>query len=196
MQISRPKSRQPIPPDAQKVFEGVLFDVYQWQQEQYDGTFKTFEKLKRPDTVLVLPILEDGRIIVSRQEQPGVLPFFGPLGGQIDPGEDILEAAKRELLEESGYTASEFILWKSEHPLTKVDWVVYIFIAKDVRKIAEPSLDSGEKIELLFVTFDEFLAHAQNETFRDMAIVRELLHALVDPTKEARLRTLFVPVAR
>ena len=55
MEINRPQSKQPIPANAKKVFHGVIFDVYQWEQEMFDGTKEIFEKLKRPDTVVVFP---------------------------------------------------------------------------------------------------------------------------------------------
>src|SRR3989344_4305397 len=110
MKIERPKSKQPLPEHAKRVFKGAVFDVYQWEQELYDGTHKTFEKLKRPDTVVVFPVLDDGKILLTEQEQPGKEPFIGATGGKVEEGEDILEAVKRELLEESGYEAEEFIL--------------------------------------------------------------------------------------
>jgi 8-oxo-dGTP pyrophosphatase MutT (NUDIX family) len=61
-------------------------------------------------------------------------------------GEDILTAAKRELLEESGYEADEFVLWDAQHPVIKIDWVVYTFVAKGLRKVADLRLDGGERI--------------------------------------------------
>src|SRR3989344_6006543 len=100
-----------IPPQAKRVFKGVIFDVYQWEQKMFDGTTTTFEKLKRPDTVVVFPILPDGRILLTEQEQPGKQLFIGATGGRVDENEDILESAKRELLEESGYKAEEYVLW-------------------------------------------------------------------------------------
>ena len=142
MEIKRPKSKQPIPDNAKRVFKGVIFDTYQWEQKMYDGSRVMFEKLKRPDTVVVFPVLSDGRIILTEQEQPGKEPFIGATGGRVDEGEDILEAAKRELLEESGYEAEEFILWDAQHPTSKVDWVVYTFIAKGLKKVEEPNLDA------------------------------------------------------
>ena len=157
MEINRPKSKQPIPDNAKKVFDGVLFDVYQWEQELFDGTKTVFEKLKRPDTVVVFPVLDDGKIILTEQEQPGKEPFIGAAGGRVDEGEGILEAAERELLEETGYEASEFVLWDAQHPTSKIDWVVYTFIAKGLKKIADLNLDAGEKITLKPVNFDEFV---------------------------------------
>ncbi|HAQ02521.1 hypothetical protein A2467_01910, partial [Candidatus Nomurabacteria bacterium RIFOXYC2_FULL_36_8] len=194
MNIQRPESKQPIPEHATKVFQGVLFDVYHWDQEQFDGSKKTFEKIKRSDTVVVFPVLNDGRIILTKQEQPGKEPFIGTTGGRVDEGEDILSAAKRELLEESGYEAEEFILWDAQHPTSKIDWVVYTFIAKGLRKIDEAHLDSGEKIELMFVTLDELIEEGIKKNFSEREIVNHFYEAKLDKNKKDELIELFKPI--
>ena len=193
MEINRPKSKQPIPDNAKKVFGGVLFDVYQWEQELFDGTKTLFEKLKRPDTVVVFPVLDEGKIILTEQEQPGKEPFIGATGGRVDKGEDILEAAKRELLEESGYEASEFILWDAQHPTSKIDWVVYTFIAKGLKKVADMNLDAGEKIALKLVNLDEFIEIAINKNFVEKEIIPKLYEAKLYPEKKKELKKLFNP---
>ena len=53
------KIKKIIPDEAEKVFNGVLFDVYQWQQEMYDGSYATFERLRRADTAAVICITDD-----------------------------------------------------------------------------------------------------------------------------------------
>lgn len=193
MKLEKPKSKQPIPDNAKKVFKGVIFDVYQWEQDMYDGSKATFEKLKRPDTVIVFPVLPDGKILLTEQEQPGKEPFIGATGGRVDEGEDTLTAAKRELLEESGYEAEEFILWDAQHPTSKIDWVVYTFIAKGLKKIADLDLDAGEKIQLKPVTFDEFIDLGTNEKFAEKEIIFKLLEAKLYPEKKEELRKLFNP---
>ena len=80
MDVPKPKSKQPLPDNAKKVFEGVIFDVYQWEQKMFDGSLETFEKLKRPDTVIVFPIMADGKVLLTKQEQPGKEPFIGATG--------------------------------------------------------------------------------------------------------------------
>ncbi len=101
--IPRPQSKQSMPDDAKCVFKGLIFDVYQYDQIQYDGSIKTFERLKRPDNTIVFPVFENGEILVYAQEQPGMKPFVGGFGGRVEEGEDPLEGAKRELLEALEY---------------------------------------------------------------------------------------------
>src|SRR3989344_5268859 len=110
MKIVRPLSEQPMPKSAKRVFKGVVFDVYQWQQQMFDGTYETFEKIKRVDTVIVLPVTKEGKIILTKQQQPNGKPFTRVAGGRVDEGEGVLAAAKRELLEETGYEAVKFEL--------------------------------------------------------------------------------------
>lgn len=190
MKIERPESKQPLPENAKKVFSGVIFDVYQWEQEMYDGSVATFEKLKRPDTVVVFPLLEDGRIVLTKQEQPGKKPFIGAAGGRVDPGEDILDAVKRELLEETGYEAKDFVLWKSLQPVSKIEWAVYIFIVRGLEKVADLSLDAGEKIEVVAVDFDEFVNIALSPEFSEQEIYRDVVEATLDQNKREELKKL------
>ena len=193
MNIQRPKSEQPIPEHAKKVFKGIIFDVYQWEQELFDGKTATFEKLKSPDTVVVFPVLPDGKIILTEQEQPGKDPFIGATGGRVDEGEDILVAAKRELLEESGYEAGELILWSAQQPTSKIEWAVYTFIGKKLKKVSDLHLDGGEKIKLKMVTLDELIELALDERFSETEIVPKLLEAKFYPEKRKELEKLFNP---
>jgi ADP-ribose pyrophosphatase YjhB (NUDIX family) len=181
-----------MPSDAKVVFQGKLFSVYQWEQELFDGTKATFEKIKRPDTVNVLPVLPDGRIVFTRQEQPGKEAFIGCIGGRIEQGEDVLEAAKRELLEESVLEADSFHLWHAGQPFDKLDWAVYTFIARGAHQVSEPHLDGGEKIELVFRTFDELLDLAKEGTrFAEREVTYNLLEARADAEKRRELEALF-----
>ncbi|HEU5187641.1 MAG TPA: NUDIX domain-containing protein, partial [Candidatus Saccharimonadales bacterium] len=95
MDLQRPLPEQPIPDTAKQVFAGRIFDVYQWPQQLYDGTEVTFEAIRRPDSVNILPITSEGKIVLTKQEQPGMEPFIGALGGRVDKDETPLQAAER-----------------------------------------------------------------------------------------------------
>lgn len=145
-----------IPSNAKKVFSGVLFDVYQWPQKMFDGTTQTFEMLKRQDTAEIIAI-KDGKIMIQEQEQPNKPTFYCLPGGRIEAGEEPLVGAKRELLEESGYVSQTWEFYHSVKPLHKLEWYIYVFIARECQWIQEPQLDPGEKIKVSWVTFDELL---------------------------------------
>lgn len=157
MKIEKPKSRQPIPEHAEKVFEGQLFDVFQWEQELYDGSKKLFEKVQRTDTTDIIAITEDGKVIVLEQEQPGKGKFFSLPGGSVDRDEDPMDNAKRELLEETGYESKNLSLWHSIQQVSKIDWALYIFVARNCKKVSDQNLDGGEKIKVLLVSMEEFI---------------------------------------
>ena len=175
MEIKRPEAKQSIPANATKVFDGKLFSVYQWPQELYNGKTITFEAIRRPDSVNVLPILSDQKIVLTKQQQPGMKPFIGALGGRVDEGETALEAAQRELLEESGLTAKSWRLWIAVFIAEKVDWVCWTFIAKDCIPAGNQKVDAGEKISLIDVTFDELVKLVASDEYRDTDIAFELL---------------------
>lgn len=101
-----------IPPQAKRVFKGIIFDVYHWQQKMFDGSEETFEMLKRVNTIEVISI-KDGKICISHQSQPTKKDFYSLFGGRAEEGEEPLTTAKRELLEESGMTSDSWELYKN-----------------------------------------------------------------------------------
>ncbi len=171
-----------IPEHAQKVFDGVIFDVYQWEQELYDGTTATFERLKRPATLLVIPEV-DGKIAIADQEQPHKGKFLSLLGGRQDNDEDPLEGAKRELLEEAGIVSDKWELWKTVEPYNKVVWTIYIYIARNCKKVSSQNVDAGEKITVRELSFDEFIDTVLSEEFCGHELVEQVLRMKLEPKK-------------
>ncbi len=157
-----PKNAVLIPPEANCVFKGILFDVYQWQQEQFDGRKKTFEMLRRADTVKVIAIKDD-KLVVLDQQQPNHPIYYDIPGGMHDnPSETELQAVQRELLEEAGMTFNSWRLVVARQPMNKIEQFVYIFVATDFVSQVAPAYDSGEKISIKLVSFDEAIALANS----------------------------------
>lgn len=156
-----PKNAKLIPENAECKFRGELFDVYQWPQEMFDGSVSTFEMLKRQDTVITIAI-HDNKIIITRQRQPRQDWFFDYPGGRHDhSSETELEAAKRELREETGLSFQNWKLVNVTQPFSKIDWLIYTFLATDFIKQEPQKLDAGEEIEIMEVTFDELREYAK-----------------------------------
>lgn len=168
-----------IPPTAKKVFKGIIFDVYQWQQKMFDGSFATFEMLKRPNTVEVIAV-KDGKILLSHQSQPNKENFYSLFGGRSEENETPLITAKRELLEESGMVSEDWQLMKVYEPFHKTEWGIYTFIAKDCKKIGNQNLDVGEKIAIVELDFDEFIAVVLSENYWGNELVMDVLRMKVD----------------
>ncbi len=182
-----------LPPQATRVFQGKIFDVYQWKQRLYDGSTAIFERLKRPDTAQVIAVTEDKQTIIQEQEQPDQHePFISLPGGRVDMENNPLVAAKRELLEETGYASDDWELLSEQAPHSKIIWTVYTYIARRCRKQQEPQLDKGEKIALCFVSYDELLQLAYDERFRDPFIKTYLLKACLETNAREQFHTLLM----
>jgi ADP-ribose pyrophosphatase len=171
-----------LPPQAKKVFQGKIFAVYQWEQKLYDGTTATFEMLKRPGTIQIIPTVGDS-IYLSYEEQPTKPRSYTFFGGRQEPDEEPLTTAKRELLEETGMESDDWELFKKYESEGKIDWPTYLFIARNCKKIAEQQLDPGEKIEVKKVSFAEFLEIVSSETFWGKIIANDILRMRLDPKK-------------
>lgn len=162
MRTITPKNASLIPKNAAIVFHGKIYDVYQWPQKLFNGDTKTFEMLKRPDTVNIIAI-KDGKIVIQKQQQPGSSEFYSfPGGRHDDPNETELTAAKRELLEETGMTFKNYKLINITQPMSKIEWFIYTFLATDFIDQTEQNLDAGEKISMQLMTLDEVREIAKN----------------------------------
>lgn len=191
MQVSRPQSKQPMPSHAQRVFKGKIFDVYQWEQVGFNGKAYTFEKIKRPDTVHIFAVTEQGNIVVSREQQPGTEEYITPPGGRVDEGEDALTAAKRELLEETGYVSDDWDLLDAWQMHPKLEWAIFAFVARNVKKDsvdAKSELENDERITNIEVSFDKLVEIVSSRDFYDRELRCKFLEAKLDPQKMVELR--------
>lgn len=135
-----------------------MFDVYQWPQKMFDGTTATFEMAKRPDTVEAICIVDD-KLILLQQQQPGTNVYLDLPSGRHDVvAETELQAAQREVKEETGYSFAKWRLIECSQRDYRIERFVYTFLAWDMTESAEPKLDGGERIEVKLQTLDEMKA--------------------------------------
>lgn len=126
-----------------------------------DGRVVTdYYQFDMPSFACVFAETEDGRIITYRQYRHGPrrVSLVFP-GGHLSAGEDPLEAAKRELLEETGFEAASWTdLGGYMVNANQGGAVSHMFHATGCRRVAEPRSDDLEETETLFLTRDELLA--------------------------------------
>lgn len=144
-----------IPAQAKLVFKGIIYDVYQWEQDMYDGSTATYEMLKRPNTLQVIAI-KNNNILLIDEQQAGCPAATSFIGGRQESDESPEQGAKRELLEETGMISNDWELFQTYEPIDKIEWQVHVFIAKNVELVSEPNLDPGEKISVKELSFEEF----------------------------------------
>lgn len=181
-----------IPAHAQKVFDGIIFDVYHWEQKMFDGTEATFEMLKRPATLQIIPTVGD-KILLSYEEQPTKPPTYTFLGGRQEENEEPLPGAQREFLEETGMVSDNWELIKEYPSRSKIEWPTFLFVARNCKKVAEPKLEAGEKIEVRPVSFDEFIEIVSNETFWGSIISNDVFRMKHDSTRLEEFKKRIFP---
>ncbi len=183
MRSFEPENIKKIPTEATRVFKGIIFDVYHWKQKLFDESFETFEMLKRADSVKIIAV-KDRKIVVLEEEQPHKGPFYSFPGGRHDiESESELQAAQRELEEETGMRFSNWKLISAVQPYFKIDWVVYTFLATDFIDQKEQKLDAGEKVTVTLKTLEELkelikdpkTRYLGEEIFENVNSIEELL---------------------
>ena len=174
--------KRPLPPHtklhsltAKKVFSGMRFDVYQWPQKQFDGSIATYEIVKRDDTVIILPIIEDEVVLVKEEQPHWGKPGFTLVAGMVKPEEDLVVAARREMEEETGLIFKNYHLVHIETS-PAIEWFAYTFIATGYEEEKEKKLDPGEKNETIKIPFDKLIEMTrQKELFYRPRFIEDML---------------------
>jgi ADP-ribose pyrophosphatase len=133
-----------------------------------DGSVSTREYLTHPGAVAVLALLDNGNLVMERQYRyPPQQEFIELPAGKIDQGEDILLCAQRELLEETGYVASEWTHLTTAWPcIGYADERMEYFLARGLVHQGS-DLDEGEFLEVFELPFAEAIAWIRSGKIND-----------------------------
>jgi ADP-ribose pyrophosphatase len=158
--------------DGELAYDGHFLKVTRDRVKLPDGAETEREIIRHPGAVVILPLLPDGRVLLERQfRYPNDRVFIEFPAGKIDPGEDPLACAKRELQEETGYTAAEWNFVCTIHnAIAYSDEHLDIFLARDLTH-GEARLDEGEFLELFTATIPELLDMVKRGEITDVKTI-------------------------
>ncbi len=150
------------------LFQAQRFRVERVVQTMPDGSRHVREVVRHPGAVVILPLLDDGRICFVRNYRVAVAQTLIELpAGTLEPDEDPAATALRELAEETGYRAGRL-----EHLITFcmspgiLDEQMHLYLAQDLRP-GPTALEAGEDIQSLLCTWDEALQMARQGDIHD-----------------------------
>lgn len=141
------------------------------------GHDKTREVFLHPGSVVLLPFLDDGRVVLIRNERVSVRrPLIELAAGTMTVGEPPIECARRELIEETGYEAQRI------EPLSAffvgpgmTNERMHAFVARGLRHVGQ-RLEDDERIEVLVHTLDECLAMVRDGRIEDAKSIAVLCY--------------------
>lgn len=145
-------------------------------------TLHPFYRYEKMDFAAIFAITEEGRALVLRRWRYGPrAPTLDIVAGYLDEGEAPLEAAKRELLEETGRDARAWEPLGSVHTDGNSGGsVCHFFLARDARRVAEPADDDTEEAEILTMDASGLRDALERGEFKTLAgaatVARGLLH--------------------
>jgi ADP-ribose pyrophosphatase len=163
--------------DPEILFQGRLFRVEQVVQTSPDSSRHIRQVVRHPGAVVVLPLLDDGRICFVRNFRIAVNQTLIELpAGTLEPNESPADNALRELAEETGYRAGRI-----EHLLTFcmspgiLDEKMHLFLAQDLTP-GPMALEAGEDLEPMLCTWEQSLEMVRTGEIRDAKTMVGLMY--------------------
>ncbi|MBN8749421.1 Methanol dehydrogenase activator [Xylophilus ampelinus] len=153
---------------SQALFKGNFLEARRDTIRLPDGKTATREYVVHPGAVVVIPLLDDGRIVLERQYRYPVGQVMVEFpAGKLDAGEDPFVCGQRELIEETGYRAREWARAGAMHLAVAYSTeIIHIYFARGLTA-GERQLDLGEFLDVFAATPEQLLGWCRDGTVTD-----------------------------
>lgn len=163
---------------SETIAAGGMLTVKRDQVLLPNGHTSQREYVVHPGAVVVLPLSSSGKVVLEKQFRYSLYQVFIELpAGKIDAGEDILVTGQRELLEETGYTAKEWIKLGHQHPcIGYSNEVIHMYLARGLVQ-GPHQRDLDESLEVFEASLPECLRMIESGEITDGKTIVTLLLA-------------------
>ncbi|HVK55096.1 MAG TPA: NUDIX hydrolase [Burkholderiales bacterium] len=153
---------------TESVYDGAMLKVRDDQVRLPDGKLAKREWIEHPGAVIILAQLDDGQVVLERQFRYPVRRHMIELpAGKIEPGEDPLLTAQRELLEETGYVARHWKHFMAVHPCIGYSNERIEFYQASGLTLQRRQLDDGEFLDVFTLSLAEALTMVDSGEITD-----------------------------
>jgi ADP-ribose pyrophosphatase len=165
--------------NSEMVYQGRVFGVRRDEVVEPNGVRAVREVITHPGSVVVLPVLDDGRVVMVRQYRHATRKYLWELvAGRMEAGERPKRAAARELLEETGYRASRYEVFLDVFPSPGfLEERMFILRAEGLTA-GEAQPEEDEKIEVRGYKLSELKEMIHNGKLRDAKSIAGILYYL------------------
>jgi len=163
---------------TRSVYQGKLLHVREDRVELPDGRQATREYIVHPGAVVVIPLLDNGDVVMERQfRYPLRRDLYELPAGKLDPDENPLSCGQRELLEETGYVASQWRFVATIHPcIGYSDESISLYLAEGL-SLGQHQRDGDEFLEIFTIPLAEALEWVRTGRITDVKTVIGLFWA-------------------
>jgi ADP-ribose pyrophosphatase len=164
---------------SEMIYQGRVFGLRRDEVEEPSGLRATREVITHPGSVVVLPVLPDGRIVMVRQYRHATRQYLWELvAGRKEPEETPKQGAARELLEETGYRAKRFKVFLDVFPTPGfLEERMYLLLAEGLTA-GEAQPEEDEKIEVRAYKLKELKQMIKSGRLRDAKSIAGILYYL------------------